>query len=916
MRIAFRLDPLPDVLFDHTLMSTDAAGRMQEARLRWEGFLAALWTWSDRASFAVRFLGGVRPGAVDVLLVAQAFQPADHDPLRDDLVALTAVHRLPRRRFDAAIFPGGADSLRPAESGAVVEVGQLWTTGLWQGASVEELGVVAARHPEVPADLFRTTTVTAPWRGALGSFLLPFEILARATVRAAVTVLLVPTRLTPLEETWLRGMASLARARSQQDRQLAGGGLRREHDPSAEHASRSYMDALNRLRQPFLVAAYCESAAGLPMARRLAGALDATTREPASGGDGPSATGTTAEVVFDAAGSASSGRWSAACGMSFDASGRAGYPAPLWRFRYLADARGAATLFRLPTPVRGGVPGVAVRRAAPQSHPGPRVVGVPAGHLDLGELEQGGRATVPVDQVCRHVLMVGMNGSGKTVTVQHLLTQLWSVHRTPFMVLETAKCEYRSFLDHPGFQGDDAPWIFTPGDESCAPFRFNPFELGAGVRLERHVGRLRAAFDAALPPVGPISSLIEEALWRIYGDRGWRPDDRGDVAESREFPTMTDLHDAVAKVIVERGYVGEVRATLEAALTGRLKPFTRMLPGGKGKMFDCARTAPTLERLLARPVILELDGLNRDEKALVVMLLLVAMREAREADLARQPADSAVRRLRHVVVIEEAHNVLERTASNGRAEGSGSDVRFGAAEAAATALCESRALGQGIVVVDQSPTKLARDVLSNTNLQIVHELRDPADREAVASAMVLDQDQRDFLAVLEPGQAAVFHTGRQTAAFVRVPRGPDLPLPSDERVRAHMASVVTPAAQTCAYCRMACTHARTAAALLDDVAVRANLAAAAGRIAGVDADPAESMSVRWGGFISAARRAMRAVGVDESPEAAWHCYLNLHAERVFGAREVRFDRIKFDAAWREADRPAATAAGPTTGEAS
>jgi hypothetical protein len=64
---------------------------------------------------------------------------------------------------------------------------------------------------------------------------------------------------------------------------------------------------------------------------------------------------------------------------------------------------------------------------------------------------------------------------------------------------------------------------------------------------------------------------------------------------------------------------------------------------------------------------------------------------------------------------------------------------------------------------------LARDAMRNTNVQISHQLRDTHDREAIANAMVMTDDQRDYLGKCETGRAAVFFSGLQKATFIDVP---------------------------------------------------------------------------------------------------------------------------------------------------
>jgi hypothetical protein len=113
--------------------------------------------------------------------------------------------------------------------------------------------------------------------------------------------------------------------------------------------------------------------------------------------------------------------------------------------------------------------------------------------------------------------------------------------------------------------------------------------------------------------------------------------------------------------------------------------------------------------------------------------------------------------------------LLENVASKGGGEGATSaDTRFKAVEAFCQMLTEIRSLGEGLIIADQSPEKLARDAMRNTNLQIAHQLRDSHDREAIGSAMIMEKEQRDFLGKLVPGQAALFRTGLEKATFIQV----------------------------------------------------------------------------------------------------------------------------------------------------
>ncbi len=386
-------------------------------------------------------------------------------------------------------------------------------------------------------------------------------------------------------------------------------------------------------------------------------------------------------------------------------------------------------------------------------------------------------------------------------------------------MIESAKKEYRGLRKVDVFQNQLR--IYTLGDETVSPLRFNPFELIPGVRVEAHIAKLQTCFEGALPHVSPLPSVIAEGLEVIYRQKGWRLMDKNQSeGELRQFPTMADFYTAVEKVLRERGYQGEVKNNLEAAIKGRIKP---LLMGSKGLMFGVAVSGPSAADLFTQPVILELNDLNEQDKSLLVMFFLTLLREYRELNPSRE--------LTHITLVEEAHNVLENVASKGSEEGGTSDVKAKAVQSFCNMLAEVRAYGEGLIIADQSPEKLARDAMRNTNVQIAHQLRDDHDREAIANAMIISEEQRDFLCKFETGRAAIFYTGLQKATFVDVPIYKDrqaltyerksapeyryqgfeenlIPQVSDEEVRRYMGQFggVKNQGVNCSLCVGSCQH--------------------------------------------------------------------------------------------------------------
>ena len=321
-------------------------------------------------------------------------------------------------------------------------------------------------------------------------------------------------------------------------------------------------------------------------------------------------------------------------------------------------------------------------------------------------------------------------------------------------------------------------------------------------------GRIQTCFEAALGLFGPLHSILEEALVRVYVARGWQLADIPvqNASSTLQFPTMSDFAGMLEQVASsERKYKGDVAQNIEAAISGRIRPLTKCFGSSKGFLFDTEKSWPPPKLLFNLPVIFELNDLNSEARALASMLLLVVLREFREAEAIRSPEG---RVLRHVCVIEEAHNVMGRTKPKAQGDSGTPNTEHGASEAFTDLLAEVRALGQGIIIADQSPNKLSPDAIRNTNLQIAHHIRSGDDRATLASSMVMTTEQETYLSKLQPGHAGLYYTGLHRATFVKVPEysangsrgGGTRDTVSDVDVRKHMQTMPTLPMSLCKHC--------------------------------------------------------------------------------------------------------------------
>jgi len=138
----------------------------------------------------------------------------------------------------------------------------------------------------------------------------------------------------------------------------------------------------------------------------------------------------------------------------------------------------------------------------------------------------------------------------------------------------------------------------------------------------------------------------------------------------------------------------------------------------------------------------------------MMALLLSQLYDYREQEHRLRPAEG----LRHVAVLEEAHRLLSHPGSGGSSETA--TPRGKAVESFANMLAEIRAYGQGLLIIDQSPSRLIPDVVRNTSTKLLHRLPAPEARRFVGDAIGLTETQGRMVPSLEVGHA-VTHTEEQ-----------------------------------------------------------------------------------------------------------------------------------------------------------
>lgn len=381
--------------------------------------------------------------------------------------------------------------------------------------------------------------------------------------------------------------------------------------------------------------------------------------------------------------------------------------------------------------------------------------------------------------LARHTFVCGITGSGKTTTVKGILRNA----KTPFLVIESAKKEYRNI----SLDGNKRPRIYTLGKPEINCLRFNPFYIQCGVSPQMHIDFLKDLFNASFSFYGPMPYILEKCLQNVYKKKGWNltlgfhqylvnasnsadffeADYMQEKYESEShkylFPTMQDLKSEIERYIEEEmNYEGEVAGNIKTAIKARLES---LCSGPKGYMFNTYEYAD-MSSLLNDNTVFELEGLADDsDKAFCVGLLIIFINEYRQITKETVKMD---KELSHILVIEEAHRLLKNVNTEKTSEDMG-NPKGKAVEHFTNMIAEMRSYGQGVIVAEQIPSKLAPDVIKNSSNKIIQRLVAADDQELVANTIGLSAEECLNLGSLTTGTGLCHKEGMSLPVRVQIP---------------------------------------------------------------------------------------------------------------------------------------------------
>lgn len=383
--------------------------------------------------------------------------------------------------------------------------------------------------------------------------------------------------------------------------------------------------------------------------------------------------------------------------------------------------------------------------------------------MDFGNIYHMGlkeslRVPMDVDLFASHCFITGSSGSGKSYATYQLLDNLLKrdVH---MMVIEPAKGEYKQV-----FGGLKGIKIFNTDPNVYKMLKINPFQFPENLHVLTHIEKLIQIFNASWALYAAMPAILKDAVVQAYIKCGW------DVMNSiwieglsdHKYPVFRDVLEILPVLINRSDYSAESKGNYKGALLTRVQSMTS---GITGLIFEQSEGISD-SVLFDSNAIVDLSDIGSEETvALLMGVLIMRLGEYRQS-VRKAGKDNRDSQLKHVTVLEEAHNILKRTNTSQNQDSS--NIVGKSVEMISNSIKEMRTYGEGFIIIDQSPMAVDTSAIENTSTKIIMNTPAKDACEELSSALSLNDEQARELSRLGTGVAATFQKGWLTPVLMKV----------------------------------------------------------------------------------------------------------------------------------------------------
>lgn len=364
-----------------------------------------------------------------------------------------------------------------------------------------------------------------------------------------------------------------------------------------------------------------------------------------------------------------------------------------------------------------------------------------------------------LDLFSSHCFITGSSGSGKSYATYNLLDRMLE-NGVKMLIVEPAKGEYKQI-----FGNLPQVNIYTTESGTYQLLRINPFQFPDKIHILSHIEQLMQIFSASWPLYAAMPAILKKAVVNAYVTCGW------DIQNSiwipgicdHKYPVFADVLRTLPDIINSSDYSSDAQGDYKGALLTRVESMTT---GMNGLIFKKSEGTPDAT-LFDENTIIDLSEVGSEETiALLMGVLIMRLNEYRKSARKLGMDSGHDSSLRHVTVLEEAHNLLKRT-SKEQGEDGGNMIGK-SVEMISNSIKEMRTYGEGFLIIDQSPLAVDSSAIENTATKII--MNTPAKDACgeLGSALSLREEQTRELSKLGVGVAAVLQKGWMTPVLMKV----------------------------------------------------------------------------------------------------------------------------------------------------
>jgi len=330
------------------------------------------------------------------------------------------------------------------------------------------------------------------------------------------------------------------------------------------------------------------------------------------------------------------------------------------------------------------------------------------------------------------LLITARSGHGKTTLIMRITKELLRV-KIPFLIFDFKK-DYRHLIRH-----FSELYVLSWKDlkinllEPPPKVEFNTWKQV----LLWIIGSLSGVWHGSL-------NYLLQAIDETYKEKG-------------RIPRLSEVYNKIVNANENSRKMLDYASAIEVRLYGLLSQL--------GQAIDSERTLIDIEKLLEKPVVLELHDLSRDNQNVIILWFFFWIYAYRKEHNIRE-------RLTHLLIIDEAKRVFPATEAYSQ-----TTAEYSKVPPSELILDEIRSYTEGLILADQEPTKLSNAVKANTYIKICGFLGNGKDIDDMAQAMNLNEEEREVISHLEQGEWLVKLAGRYTKPFMI--KTEDFPLERD-----------------------------------------------------------------------------------------------------------------------------------------